>query len=141
MPAANSIFFPDKHSYDAWIERIPGVMRVLKEGGGDELEEEAEGPYFYSPQCLILRVHGYYSALVRVDSREEADFTWYVAANQDEGEEVFAALLCDSRREDQPAVVGDVSIQGARAAITAFLGSHGQGRLTRHLWPVSHEQP
>lgn len=116
-------------------------MRVLKGEGGDELVEDAEGPYFYSPQCLILRVQGYYSALVRVATREEADFTWYVAANQDEGEEVFAALLRDSRREDQPSVVGDVSIQGARAAITAFFGSHGRGLLTRHLWPVSHEQP
>lgn len=140
MSAANSIFFPDKQSYDTWIQRIPGVMRVLKEEAGDELEEDAEGPYFYSPQCLILRVHGYYSALVRVDSREEADFTWYVAANQDEGEEVLAALLRDSRREDR-AVIGGVSIQGARAAITAFLGSHGQGRLTRRLWPASHERP
>jgi len=116
-------FFPEKHEYTAWIERMPAILQVVKGAEGDELLEEAEGPYFYDPYHLILRVRGYYSALVRVPSREEADFTWYVARNQDEGEEVYAALMHDHLHEGQSpaAVVGSESIQAARNALAAFL--------------------
>jgi len=136
-------FFPDEQSYWAWIERMPPILRLLT-GGGDELADYADGPYFYSPHYLILRVYGYYCALVRVATPGEADFTWYVASSPDEGETVYAAILRDRRQKDKipggkGKIIGGKRIQDAQEALAAFLDSGGRGRLTRLLRPEESE--
>ena len=133
MPTENRIFFSNEQAYTAWIQSIPGIFHV-QEDGPDELAE-TEGPYFFSPQCLILRFQRDYCALLRVETRQQADFTWYVARSRDEGEEVFAAYLWN-RGDDSPKIVGGSTIEQVRAALTEFLHDDGNRLATVRLWPV-----
>ena len=144
MGTKSTPFFPDEQAYTSWIQSIPAVMRVL-DGGDDELAEDVDGPYYYSPHHLILRVNRSYCALVRVGKKQEANFFWYNAGTRDAGgegveedrveedggEEVFAAYLWN-RRARPPEIVGGETIQEARAAITSYLGQSG-GRATVRL--------
>src|SRR5437868_3900252 len=85
-----------------------------------------EGPYFLTPEYLLLRVGSgtgcRYNVLVRVSSEAEADYRWYVRAHQHDqaGETVFAAYLWD--RSQQPeSIVGGGTMGEARAALETFL--------------------
>lgn len=131
-------FFQDEQAYRAWIQSMPAIIQI--EDGREDLAEEVEGPYFYAPHCLILRVGRDYCALVRVGSREEACFTWYVAETRDTGEEVFATYLLD-RRHDPPRMVGAPTIRQAREVIAEFLASGHSGLATVHLWPLTNKHP
>jgi hypothetical protein len=130
-------FFPDEQAYTSWIQSLPPIMSI-QQGGEEELAENVEGPYYYDPHCLILRVGRSYCALVRVPGRRKARLSWYVAETRETGEEVFATYLVD-RSQVPPEVVGGPTIQRAREAIAEFRMS-GRSRLaTVHLWPLRQE--
>ena len=133
MSTENRNFFPNEKAYTEWIQTIPALFSVLGDSSDDLAE--TEGPYFFSPQCLILRVKRDYCALLRVETRQQADFTWYVATSRDEGEEVYAAYLWH-KGDGTPSIVGGSTLEQARAALTAFLSDSGNHLATRRLWQV-----
>lgn len=132
MLARQSLFFEDQEAYTRWIQTIPPIMRVLDgENEHDELAEDVELPDFYDERHLILHVQRRYCVLVRVATREHADYTWYVrGAEQDTGEEVYAAYLWDKQ-----VIVGGMTIQQTKAALYLFLKQHGNWPATVHLLP------
>ena len=134
MSTENRNFFPHEQAYTEWIQTIPAIFSVL-EDSSDELAE-TEGPYFFSPQCLILRVKRDYCALLRVETRQQAAYTWYVARSPGEGEEVFAAYLWHKQGDGPPMVVGGSTLEQAKAALTEFLRDSGNHLATVRLWPV-----
>lgn len=130
-------FFSDEAAYTRWIQSIPGILRIL-DGDRDELAEDVDGPFFYSTSHLLLRVDGKYCALIRVDTRAQATFSWYVAQTRETGDTVFADFLWD-RRKPVPEIVGGTTITQARAALAAFL-QRGRKTVRFSRQPDQHSQ-
>lgn len=113
------LFFPDKSAYLEWIQLLPGIFRY-GENGTEELVEESEIPHFYSPQYLILRLHGHYYALRRMsppcnqEEKAQVAVFWYAAEDT-----IYAAYLRDAR--NSPDIINGETIYEVRTALQAFL--------------------
>lgn len=128
-------FFPDEAAYRAWIQRMPAVTFCREEAASRHKPEDPHdpgyptiaGPYYVSPQHLLLRVGSEaatsrFVALCRVSSEAEADVRWFVPAaspNQD-GETMYAAYVRDTRTMPVTIVGGETPRQ-AKEALSVFL--------------------
>lgn len=138
-------FFPNKETFLAWIQGLPDIVPCHKDTCEICLADpypSVEGPYYLAPEYLLLRVgpaaSACYNVLVRVSSQEDADFRWYVARPDQDGETVFAAYLRD-RQEPSKKPIGGVTIQEARVALDAFLAGKSGRRAPRQERKPHHE--
>jgi hypothetical protein len=138
-------FFSDEAAYRAWIAGLPGIFPCHDFSGrqgdpGQPWVSQTEGPYFYSPHFLLLRVGldaaaARYCAVRRVGREAEADFFWFVGASpgRPDGERVYAAYVWDTSTRPQCVIAGD-TLGEAHARLTAYLSTGRlRGGITRNL--------
>ncbi len=130
-------FFSDEATFRTWIQSMPGIFRITMARNGtfdEELDGDTAGPFFVAPESewLILRVGLPYCVVRRVQTVNEANFTWYVARTREEGEQVYAAYLWDGRTTPAHIVSGP-TLPAARGALDEYLSATRLKRATKRL--------